>query len=134
MDKQFEIPELQKDFNYIKTVGVSVFNKSSSTGLHFGPFRTTIRVLYNLSQISSEDVFIQVGDTVNRWKDNPLFIFNDTLRHRSVNKSDELRFCMFVDILRPSYVNGLLSAIVSTTRIVFGKINFIFYKNWTFIR
>lgn len=133
-DSQFEIPALQKDFKYVKTIGISVFNKSSSTGLHFGPFRTTIRVLYNLNPIKSEEVFIEVGETINRWKDSPLFIFDDTLRHRSVNESEELRFCMFVDILRPSYVGGLLSAIVSSTRIVFSRVNFLFYKNWKFLR
>ncbi len=87
-----------------------------------------------MNLIVSDNVFIQVRETIDCWKENPLFIFDDTLRNRSVNESDELRFCMFVYILRRSYVNGLLSAIVSTTRFVFSRVDFLFYKNWTFLR
>jgi hypothetical protein len=42
-----EVPEYQQEFKYIRTIGVSIFNKKSSTGEHFGPLRVTLRVLYN---------------------------------------------------------------------------------------
>ena len=45
-----EMPEYQRRFKYIRTIGVSIFNKRSSTGKHFGPLRVTLRVLYNVKR------------------------------------------------------------------------------------
>lgn len=129
-----EIPEFENEFDYIRTIGISAFNAHRSTALHFGPFRSTIRVLYNLNRIESDDVFIEVGDHRQKWRDNQLFIFDDTLLHRSVNESDELRYCLFADVLRPSHVPGVLRIVVAVTQFVFLRVNYMFYKNWKFIR
>jgi beta-hydroxylase len=131
---RFAVPGLEKDFRQVKTIGISVFNKSSSTGFHFGPLRTTLRVLYNLTANAGDEVYIQVGETINRWDKSPLFVFDDTLLHKSVNESDALRSCLFVDILRPGYASFLLSFFVVVTRFIFGPINFLFYKNWQHLK
>ena len=96
-----DVPEFHREYKYIRTIGVSIFSKRQSTGKHFGPLRITLRVLYNINPIRSKHVYIKVGNRINRWCDNPLFIFDDTLQHQSCNQSDEVRYCMFVDILRP---------------------------------
>ena len=69
-------------------IGVSIFNKKASTGLHFGPLRLTLRVLYNINTIDDPNVYVTVGDVTHRWRDGKLFIFDDTLQHQSVNESD----------------------------------------------
>ena len=51
-----DIPEFQRDYKYIRTIGVSIFNKKQSTGKHFGTFRVTLRVLYNINDIDSDKV------------------------------------------------------------------------------
>jgi beta-hydroxylase len=129
-----DVPEFHRDFKYIRTIGVSVFNTKQSTGKHFGPLRVTLRVLYNINDIKSEDVFIKVGNHTNYWRDNKLFIFDDTLQHQSCNESDEVRYCMFVDILRPSLLPGLMSAILACVRVLIARFNFAFYKHWEFIK
>ena len=101
-----DVPEFHREYKYIRTIGVSIFNKKQSTGKHFGPLRITLRVLYNINQIDSDKVYIKVGKHINYWRDNKLFIFDDTLQHQSCNQSDAVRYCMFVDILRPSLVPG----------------------------
>jgi beta-hydroxylase len=129
-----DIPEFHRDYRYIRTIGVSVFNKKQSTTKHFGPLRVTLRLLYNINEIASENVYIKVGNHINYWRDNKLFIFDDTLQHQSCNESDEVRYCMFVDVLRPSLLPGLMSAILACIRVVIARFNFAFYQHWAFIK
>ncbi|MEW9678404.1 aspartyl/asparaginyl beta-hydroxylase domain-containing protein [Pseudomonas sp. TE50-2] len=126
-----DIPELRQRFKYIKTVGVSVFNDNQSTSFHFGPLRMMLRVLYNISPPRNNDgVYIQVKDHKHYWHDHPLFIFDDTLLHASFNKGGGKRYCLFVDIIRPTYAYGILNGIVmGFSRLVYG-LRRAFYKNW----
>jgi beta-hydroxylase len=129
-----DIPEFQTRFKYIRTIGVSIFSKKQSTGKHYGPLRVTYRVLYNINNIDDPNVYVQVGDHVNRWRDSKLFIFDDTLQHESRNESDAVRYCLFVDILRPSLVPWLFSATVTAIRLILAPVRRIFYKHWTMIK
>jgi len=129
-----DIPEFHHPYKFIRTIGVSIFNKRQSTGKHYGPLRVTLRVLYNVNTIDSRDVYIKVGNHTHFWKDEKLFIFDDTLQHQSCNESDGGRDCMFVDILRPTHFPRLTSAILSGVRLVIARFNSAFYKNWTFLK
>jgi aspartyl/asparaginyl beta-hydroxylase (cupin superfamily) len=134
MHNSVDIPEFHRKFKFIRTIGVSIFTKKQSTGKHFGPLRITLRLLYNINQIDSDKVFIKVGKHTNYWRENKLFIFDDTLQHQSCNQSDAVRYCMFVDILRPSLFPGLMSAILSCVRVPIAHFNSAFYKHWAFIK
>ena len=129
-----DIPEFHREYKYIRTIGVSIFARKQSTTKHFGPLRITLRVLYNINQIDSDKVYIKVGTHTNYWRDNKLFIFDDTLQHQSCNQSDAVRYCMFVDILRPSLFPGLMSAILVCVRMLIARFSFAFYKHWVFIK
>jgi len=134
LDTSFNVPAFHKQYKFVKTIGVSVFNKQKATSTHFGPLRITLRMLYNLSPSSDGDIYIQVGGKKHYWCDDPLFIFDDTLQHQSVNYSDDLRYCMFVDIIRPTKFTSLLSAILNMTKHITAKSNGIFYKKWVFLK
>ena len=134
IETSVDVPEFHRKFKYIRTIGVSIFNTRQSTGKHFGPLRVTLRVLYNINDINSPDVYVKVGNQTNRWRDQKLFIFDDTLQHQSCNQSEEVRYCMFVDILRPSLCPWLMSGILSALRMVISRFNALFYKNWAFIK
>lgn len=129
-----EVPEYHHNFKYIRTIGVSIFNKRQSTSKHYGPLRVTLRVLYNINHIESPDVYIRVGNHTHFWKDSKLFIFDDTLQHKSCNESDEVRYCLFVDILRPTIFPGLFSFILSCVGTVVSRFNYAFYREWKFIK
>jgi beta-hydroxylase len=129
-----DVLEFHRPYRFIRTIGVSIFNKRQSTGKHYGPLRVTLRVLYNINTIDSRDVYIKVGNHTHFWKDEKLFIFDDTLQHQSCNESDGVRYCMFVDILRPTRFPRLTSAILSGVRLVIARFNSAFYKNWTFLK
>jgi hypothetical protein len=134
VETSVEMPEYHRPFKFVRTIGVSIFNTRQSTGRHFGPLRITLRVLYNVNDIDSPDVFIEVGNRVHRWRDGKLFIFDDTLQHQSCNQSDEARYCLFIDILRPSYVPRVLDAVLGCVRFAMARFNAMFYKHWTFIK
>src|SRR5882762_8510738 len=96
-DITVRIPAFEQDYRYIKTIAVSVFNTREKTSWHFGPLRLTFRVLYNLDPMDSAQVFINVDYKTHYGKDQPLFVFDDTLFHRSVNDVDATRYCLFMD-------------------------------------
>jgi beta-hydroxylase len=128
------IPEFAAPHRYIKTIAVSAFSTRERTSRHFGPLRLTFRVLYNLEPPPTDDVFIEVDGEVHCWRDNPLFIFDDTVFHRSVNDREEMRYCLFMDIARPSPFPRAFDAAVRVTSALAGSFNRLFYKNWSFVR
>jgi hypothetical protein len=129
-----KIPAIHQRWKYIETIGISVFNKRVSTSKHFGPIRLTLRVLYNLNDIDDLSAYIVVGHKTNYWRDNKLFIFDDTLMHQSFNESDKVRYCLFLDMLRPSLFPGLFRAFVGIVHFFFQSANYVFYKKWTVIQ
>jgi aspartyl/asparaginyl beta-hydroxylase (cupin superfamily) len=134
VETSLDVPEFHQEFRYIQTIGVSVFNKRKSTSKHYGPLRITLRVLYNINHIESDQVYIRVGNHTHYWRSSKLFIFDDTLQHQSCNESDEPRYCMFLDIQRPCLVPGVLRGVLAIVRRLFGPINSIFYRQWTFLK
>lgn len=128
-----DVPEFDRDFRYIQTIAVSVFEGQEATSYHFGPLRMTLRLLYNLTPVRSDRVFIECGGTKHFWHDDPLFIFDDTLMHRSVNEEAGRRYCVFVDVLRPTPVPGLLSALLRVASAAARRSRALFYKKWTML-
>jgi aspartyl/asparaginyl beta-hydroxylase (cupin superfamily) len=133
VDTVVDVPAFHVNYKYIKTIGVSVFSKKESTSKHFGPMRATFRVLYNVNDMDDNSAYIVVGDKTNYWRESKLFIFDDTLQHQSFNESDKARYCLFVDIARPSMVPALLAGVVTLSRFFFRGFNSIFYKKWKVI-
>ncbi|MCB8836867.1 aspartyl/asparaginyl beta-hydroxylase domain-containing protein [Aurantimonas sp. VKM B-3413] len=127
------VPEFNRDFKYVKTIAVSVFSGKESTTWHFGPLRLTLRVLLNLTPADSDRVFIECNGRQHMWRDDPLYIFDDTLFHRSVNEVDARRYNVFMDVIRPSPVPGVLSTLLIGVSAVADKLKAAFYKNWKMI-
>ena len=126
-----DIPAFHEHYRYVKTIGVSVFNKKASTSAHSGPMRAMFRVLYNINDMTDESAYITVGAVDHFWKREKLFIFDDTLLHQSFNESDQVRYCLFVDIVRPSRIPAVLSMAVScVARLMSAGGSAVFYGNW----
>lgn len=133
VDTFLDIPAFHQPWKYIETIGVSVFNKKVSTSKHFGYLRASLRVLYNLNDMKDDSAYIWVGDTTSYWRTDKLFIFDDTLLHESVNQTDQTRYCLFVDMIRPSPFPGVMRAVVSGVRLLTQSFKFVYYKNWKII-
>lgn len=134
VETRFNVPAFHQEFKYIRTIGVSVFNRRQSTSKHYGPLRVTLRLLYNLNTITDRNAYIQVDDRQHHWCDNKLYIFDDTLQHESHNQTDVVRYCLFVDILRPSMIAPVMQIILSGLRVILLRFNFMFYRNWKFVK
>ncbi|HEX4043901.1 MAG TPA: aspartyl/asparaginyl beta-hydroxylase domain-containing protein [Xanthobacteraceae bacterium] len=128
-----DVPGFSEPWTYIKTIGLSVFNKKITTSPHFGWLRPTLRVLYNVNDIKDKSAYIVVGNTTSYWRDNKLFIFDDTLLHLSANETDQLRYCMFVDILRPSPFPRAMAAVVACEGFLNSKLKLITLSGWTLV-
>jgi hypothetical protein len=128
-----DIPAFHQPWKYIQTIGVSVFNKKVSTSKHFGFLRASLRILYNLNDMNDDSAYIVVGDKTSYWRENKLFIFDDTLLHQSVNETDQTRYCLFVDMIRPTPFPSVMRAIISGVRLLTQSFKFVYYQNWKLI-
>ncbi len=131
---ELDIPAFEHGYRYIKTIAVSAFNPREQTSWHFGPQRLTFRVLRNLEPVNSRDAYICVDDRVHYWADQPLFIFDDTMFHRSINNLSNIRYCLFLDIIRPNHFQIGFDAAVVAMSLLAGVFKTLFYKNWSFMR
>jgi Aspartyl/Asparaginyl beta-hydroxylase len=125
-----DVPAFHQPWKYIQTIGVSVFNKKVSTSKHFGFMRASLRILYNLNDMDDHSAYIVVGDKISYWRENKLFIFDDTLLHSSVNETNQARYCLFVDMVRPTPFPGVMRAVMSGIRLLTQSFKFVYYQNW----
>ena len=130
VDSFLDVPAFHQKWKYIQTIGVSVFNKRVSTSKHFGFMRASLRVLYNLNDMNDDSAYITVGDKTSYWRENKLFIFDDTLMHESVNGSGQTRYCLFVDMIRPTPYPSIMRTVISGVRLLTQSFRFIYYQNW----
>jgi hypothetical protein len=130
VDTFVDVPAFHQDWRYVQTIGVSIFRRKVSTAKHFGYLRATLRVLYNIDDMADRSAYIVVGDQTSYWRDNKLFIFDDTLLHQSFNETEQARHCMFVDIVRPSPFPWLMRAVVTLVGLVCRSVHPRFYHPW----
>lgn len=124
------IEALNGSFDHVRTIAVSVFDGKERTNFHFGPMRMTIRVLYNLTPVEGKDVFIECDGVTHYWSEDPLFMFDDTFMHRSVNDHEGRRYCVFLDVLRPSPLPGCLRILEVPISLVATAFKTIYYRRW----
>jgi hypothetical protein len=132
-DTFVDIPAFHQKWKHVRTIGVSIFRRKVSTAKHFGYLRATFRVLYNINDLNDHSAYIVVGDQTSYWRDNKLFIFDDTLLHQSFNETDQTRYCLFVDIVRPTPFPAVMGAVVTGIRMLSQSFKFIYYKHWKVI-
>jgi beta-hydroxylase len=125
-----DVPAFHQEWKYIQTIGVSVFNKKVSTSKHFGYLRASLRILYNLNDMNDRSAYIEVGDKISYWCDDKLFIFDDTLLHNSANETNQTRYCLFVDMVRPTPLPGFMRGVIAVVRFLTQSFKFVYYKNW----
>lgn len=125
-----------RNFKTILTIGVSNFKSKANTKAHFGWLRAGIRVLINIDDAVDERAYIDVNDQRHTWKtDGPLFIFDDTVVHQSFNESDQDRNCLFIDVVRPSYVPFIIGGFVKMLGFASIKIpGFNKLSNWKVVK
>jgi hypothetical protein len=67
--------------------------------------------LINIDKDVDEFACLDVNNMRHTWKTNgPLFIFDDTVLHKSFNLSDKVRTNLFIDATRPTLFPFLINA------------------------
>jgi len=135
VENEYTVPLFHRDFKKILTIGVSSFKANTSTRKHFGWLRAGIRVLINIDEQVDEGAYIVVNDQAHVWKnDGPLYIFDDTVMHISYNQTNSTRNCLFIDIVRPSYLEFILVRLVKFLGIL-SKLPIVArFSEWKIIR
>jgi aspartyl/asparaginyl beta-hydroxylase (cupin superfamily) len=134
IDTSLKVPSFHQPWKYIQTIGVSVFNRRVTTSKQFGYLRASLHVLYNLNDMNDNSAYIVVGNTTSYWRENKLFIFDDTLLHLSANQTEKPRYCLFVDIIRPTPFPVIMAGVIAATCYLTQHIKFIYYVNWKVIK
>jgi beta-hydroxylase len=135
VDTIVRVPEFHDHYKHIMTIGVSIFNKRQSTSKHFGPLRASLRVLYNIDDVVDNSAYIVAGNKTSYWRENKLFIFDDTLFHQSCNETDKPRSCLFVDMVRPTTMPGVFKAFIRAVGLLMSQgSNKVFYGHWKVFR
>ena len=57
----------------------------------------------------------------------------NTLLHQSFNETDQTRYYLFVDMVRPPPFPGVMRAVISGVRFFTQSFKFIYYQNWKVI-
>ena len=113
VENKYPVPLFHTNFKRVLTIGVSSFGAQSQTSWHFGWSRAGVRVLINIDEIVGEGAYLDTNNQRHVWKtDGPLFIFDDTVIHQSVNHTDLTRNNLFIDVTRPSMFPFLINGIV----------------------
>ncbi len=133
LNASLKVPAFHQPWKYIQTIGVSIFNRRVTTSKHFGYLRASLRVLYNLNDMNDDSAYIVVGETTSFWREHKLFIFDDTLLHLSANETEQPRYCLFVDIIRPTPFPAIMRGVIAITRYLTHSFKFIYYGNWKVI-
>lgn len=80
----------------------SVLAPHSNIPEHRGPFKGVLRVhLPLLVPADSQNCYIVVNGEKRAWELGKCLVFDDHYKHYVVNKTDEYRVVLFMDILRP---------------------------------
>ena len=128
-----DIPEFHKKYKNIRTIGVSVFNKKSSTAKHYGPLRLSYRVLYNINRDRDRT------PTSRSRRHSPL-VGQSTVHLRRhvatpvVQRDGRPAYRLFVDIIRPSLVPWVLRGGLFVFQIVLSPFLPSFFKRWIIIK
>jgi beta-hydroxylase len=80
--------------------------------------------------MKDRSAYIEVGQKISYWRENKLFIFDDTLLHNSANETNQTRYCLFVDMVRPTPFPGVMRKVISGVRLLTQSFKFVYYQNW----
>jgi len=101
--KIINIPEIRNCF-------ISVLEGKRHIGIHKGYFKGYIRYLYCIIEPKEGYSFIYINKEKYIFKEGQGILWDDTYPHEVYNMSDDVRICLFVDVVR-KFDNKIFNAI-----------------------
>lgn len=96
-----EICNILKGIPNIYKVFFSVLEPGKSIPSHHGPYRGYLRYHLGLKVPKTSPPHIRIKDQIYEWKEQESILFDDTWEHEVVNKSNQERVVLIVDLFRP---------------------------------
>lgn len=108
--------------------GITVLNPHSRVLPHNGETNTTIRCHLGLKVPADYPICgVRVGTEEQGWKDGKVMMFSDAHYHTTWNESDQQRYVLVFDILRPEYARNKSWICAQSLGALSLK---YFYKDW----
>lgn len=112
----------------MKTAFFSVLPPGTHLQEHRGPYNGVIRCLLGLKIPKAKEMCgFRIGEEIRHWETGKCMLFDDTFRHEAWNNSDEIRVCLFLDVVRPlkfpmSVLNNLLLKTITLSLYIRGRV------------
>ncbi len=85
----------------IYKVFFSVLEPGKSIPAHHGPYRGYLRYHLGIKVPKESAPSIRIKDQIYYWKEKESLLFDDTWDHEVINKSNQERVVLIIDLLRP---------------------------------
>lgn len=92
---------LLKGIPNIYKVFFSVLEPGKSIPAHHGPYRGYLRYHLGIKVPKESPPSIRLKDQIYHWKEKESLLFDDTWDHEVINKSNQERVVLIIDLLRP---------------------------------
>lgn len=79
----------------------SVLEPGKSVPAHDGPYLGYLRYHLALKVPANDPPSIRIKDRVHTWVEGGSILFDDSWNHEVINRSDDIRVVLIVDVLRP---------------------------------
>ena len=92
---------LLKGIPNIYKVFFSVLEPGKSIPAHHGPYRGYLRYHLGIKVPKESPPSIRLKDQIYHWEEKESVLFDDTWDHEVINKSNQERVVLIIDLLRP---------------------------------
>ncbi len=129
------IPKLENILTSIPgfvSAGISYLEPNTDIKVHNGDTDASVRVHLGLKiPAPLPTCGLEVGKEQRGWEEGKILIFNDAQLHRAWNHSNETRYVMIIDIIRPEYLSQTKSICANALSLI--KLQQLEYR-FSFIR
>lgn len=115
-----ETMEVLKQIPGLVSISFNLLESDSEIGRHFGETNASIRVHLGLKIPRQGNIGMKVNDEIQLWEEGKILAFCDGHQHEAWNKSEENRYILLLDILRPEFLHkrkSICASVVSTLAI-----------------
>ena len=134
LENSVEMPEYHEPYRFIRTIGVSVFNKKQSTGKHYGPLAIdAARALQRKHDRRPQRVHPS-------GRACPLLARREAIhlrRHAAAPIVQRIGQGALLHVRRYSAAElaaRVMSGILACIRVLISRFRAVFYKHWTFLK
>lgn len=79
----------------------SILDPGKSIPYHAAPYRGYLRYHLGMKVPQKNPPLLRLGDRDHVWQEGEAILFDDTLYHEVINRADEQRVILVIDVLRP---------------------------------